>query len=96
MFGKCPKCLIKLKDEELANLKKGDGALCFKCGRLYVSSPLWIHLKFYSIPFFVFIVPWLKIKFLTIISCALGFMVIALYHELQAYLPLIEEKDLKL
>lgn len=95
MFGKCPKCLVKLKEQELKNLKTGSEARCFKCGRLYVNKPLWIHLKFYSIFVFTFIIPMLKIKILTITSCIFGFFIIALYHELQAYLPLVEEKDLE-
>jgi len=94
MLGKCPKCQIRLRDQELDNLKKGESARCYKCGKLYVNTPLWIYLKFYSMPFLVFIVPLLKIKALTIFSCILGIVIAALFHPLQAYMPLIEENEL--
>lgn len=95
MLGKCPKCLVRLKEEELQNLKKGHSARCDKCGKLYANKPLWIHLKLYSM-FLPLVVPLLKIDVLTIISFVFGFSIIVFYHELQAYLPLVDEDELDL
>ena len=94
MLGKCPKCSIRLQQTELENLKKGDSARCFKCGGLYVNSPLWIFLKLILMVSLPFIAPIFKIKFLTLLACAISFVLVALYHWLQAYLPLVEENKL--
>jgi hypothetical protein len=94
MLGKCPKCSIKLLPKELEKLKKGDSARCYKCGLLYVNTPSSIFLKLFLMLFLPFIVPLFKVKILTIIACIISFFIVALYHQMQAYLPLIEEKKL--
>ncbi len=94
MLGKCPKCAIKLLAAELENLKKGDSARCFKCGKLYVSKPFWIFFKLILMVSLPFITPLFNIKWLTFLACVISFILIALYHQLQAYLPIIEEHEL--
>ena len=93
MFGKCPKCKAKLKVEELSNLKKGEAARCYGCGRLFVPKPLWIYLR-YLIMFLPLLVAEFNLKFLTLLSSAVTFYVVVFYHDLQAYMPLIEENKL--
>lgn len=44
--------------------------------------------------FLPIIIPLFKVKILTIISCIISFFIVALYHQMQAYLPLVEEKKL--
>ena len=94
MLGKCPKCSIKLSEPELQNLKNGDSARCFKCGKLYVNKPFWIFLKLILMVSLPFLAPLLKIKIVTLIACFISFLLVALYHQIQAYLPLIEENKL--
>jgi hypothetical protein len=92
MFGKCPRCSIALKQEELKNLKEGESARCFICGRLYVSHPLWIYLKLFSLFLPILVIPF-KVKLLTLLVSVTAFISIIFYHEIQAYLPLIEENE---
>lgn len=93
MFGKCPKCQVSFRKEELKNLKNGSSARCYKCGKVYMSKPFWIYCKFYSMPFLVFVVPMLGVKPLTIVSCVTGLLIAALFHDIQVYLPLMEDKN---
>jgi hypothetical protein len=93
MLGKCPKCSIKLQDKELENLKQGESARCFKCGKLYTNKPFWIFLKLILMVSLPFVAPLLKIKAVTLIACMISFILVALYHQIQAYLPLIEEQN---
>ncbi len=94
MMGKCPKCSVKLEEKELDSLKKGDSARCYKCGNLYVNKPFWIFLKLILMVSLPFIAPIFKIKLVTFIACIISFLLVALYHQIQAYLPLIEENKL--
>lgn len=93
MLGKCSKCNIKLKNEELNNLKRGDAARCYSCGSLLVPKPLWIYLRF-LIMFLPFLVAECNLKFMTLLSSAITFYVAVFYHDLQAYMPLVEENEL--
>ena len=95
MLGKCPKCSVKLLPKELDKLKKGDSARCYKCGNLYVNKPLWIFLKLILMIGLPFVGTLFKITWLTLPACAISFFLVAQYHWIQAYLPLIEENKLK-
>lgn len=94
MFGKCPLCKVKLKQEELNKLKKREAARCFKCGKLYINTPKWVITKFVLMLILPIIVPPLKIKILTVAALVISFLIIALYHNLKPYMPLIEENML--
>ena len=90
MFGKCPECNMKLKKEELSHLKKGDAARCYRCGKRYVTQPLWIYIKLLVLAL-PLVVGQFVIKYLTLLSCLITFLTVVFYHEVQAYFPLIEE-----
>ena len=93
MFGKCPECNMKLKKEELSHLKKGDAARCYRCGKLFMPKPSWIYLR-YLIMFLPLLVVEFNLKFLTLLASAVTFFVVVFYHDLQAYMPLVEENEL--
>ena len=95
MLGKCPACKVRFKQEELKRLVKGKNARCYQCGKLYVTQPFWIYFKLImmlGIPFGV--LPFMQAGILFYMLIGVGLLLVAWYHHLQAYLPLIEENKL--
>ena len=92
MLGYCPCCKKKIKSEELKNLKQGEGARCFGCGKLYINNPFYVFLLFSSMIVLPFTISYLNTRFLVISCMLLVFIIVAFYYEIKIRLPLVEDK----
>jgi hypothetical protein len=79
---------VKLDKPQLDNLKKGTNAVCKKCNNFYHCSPPWVIGKLILILVIPVLMVFIHSKMVIILLAILELILVALFHELQGFLPL--------